>query len=206
MLRLFALLEIVDTGYSSNMFKTFLFGQNVKLADSSISPNEIKKDFDSHIRKNWKKEELKVEIKEYEKSVLIYLNEYLFAKETCQDFDLGKNYDIEHIMPGSGKNLQAIRKDANISDEEEFKEFVNKLGNKILLEENINRSIGNEWFRTKISTCLKDKTGYIDSDYPIARALVDYYKGKDKPYWTKEDISKATEKASDRIVNFIFGD
>lgn len=49
-----------------------------------------------------------------------------------------------------------------------FYDFVNKLGNKVLLEEKINRTIGNEWFRTKVSTKLADKTGYIDSNYPIA--------------------------------------
>ena len=73
-----------------------------------------------------------------------------------------------------------------------------------MVEEKINRSIGNEWFRTKVSTSLKDKTGYIDSNYPIAKALVNKF-GKDiKPYWTKNDIATATEKAAERIVKFIF--
>ena len=53
-------------------------------------------------------------------------------------------------MPYSGNNLQEIRKDAEINSEEEFYGVVNKLGNKILLEEKINRAIGNEWFRTKV--------------------------------------------------------
>ena len=30
-------LELVDIGYSSSTFKTFLFGENVKLVDSNIS-------------------------------------------------------------------------------------------------------------------------------------------------------------------------
>jgi hypothetical protein len=33
---------------------------------------------------------------------------------------------------------------------------------------------------------------------------VEKYKNSDKPYWTKDDIDKATEDASNRIVNFIF--
>lgn len=70
-------------------------------------------------------------------------------------FTLGTKYDIEHIMPYSGNNLQEIRKDAEIDSEEEFHSIVNKLGNKILLEEKINRTIGNEWFRTKVSTKLE---------------------------------------------------
>lgn len=112
---------------------------------------------------------------------------------------------IRHIMPDSGKNLQEIRRDADISSEDEFKEIVNTIGNKILLEEGINRSIGNEWFRTKVSTRLEDKTGYIDSTFPIANALVFKYRTENKPYWKKDDINKATEKASNRIIQFIFG-
>ena len=107
-------------------------------------------------------------------------------------------------MPYSGKNIQEIRKDADIKDDEEFGIIVNKLGNKILLEEKINRSIGNEWFRTKISTKLENKTGYIDSQYPIACELVKKYKEASKPYWKKENIIEATQKAINRIASFIF--
>lgn len=77
------------------------------------------------------------------------------AKEKGMNFTLGTKYDIEHIMPYNGNNLQEIRKDAEIDSEEEFHSIVNKLGNKILLEEKINRTIGNEWFRTKVSTKLE---------------------------------------------------
>ena len=205
LLRLFTVLELVDIGYSSNAFKTFLFGEIVKLADSNISVQMIKADFDKHISKKWSKEELKKYVIEYDKNMLVYLNEYLVAKENDLDFILGAKYDIEHIMPVSGANLDEIRKDAQIDSKEEFENTVNKLGNKILLEEKINRAIGNEWFRTKVSTKLSAKTGYIDSCYPLARTLVKKYEKDNKPYWCKKDIEKATDVASDRIVNFIFG-
>ena len=107
-------------------------------------------------------------------------------------------------MPASGKNLSVIRTDAGIESDEEFRNLVNKLGNKILLENKINRTIGNEWFSTKVSNNLGNKTGYIDSKYPIASVLVDEYNGNHKPYWKKEDIQKATDKAGERIINFIF--
>ena len=204
MLRLFTIMELVDTGYSSKNFKSFLFGEEVKLVDINIVEETIKTDFDTHIRKVWTKAELKAEIEAYDKNSLVYLNEYLFAKENNSVFALGNKYDIEHIMPNSGKNLQQIRLDAGIESEEEFNSIVNKLGNKILLEETINRSIGNEWFRTKISTTLEDKTGYIDSSYPIAQALVTNYKETCRPFWKKEDIQKATIKAKDRIIHFLF--
>ena len=172
LLRLFTVLELVDVGYSSNLFKTFLFGEIVKMADISVPVQEIKADFDRHISDRWDISDIKKYVYEYDKNMLVYLNEYLFAKEKGLPFIFGNKYDIEHIMPQSGANLDAIRKDAQIESKEEFYYFVNKIGNKILLEEKINRAIGNEWFRTKVSTKLSDKTGYVDSNYPIASYLV----------------------------------
>lgn len=206
MLRLFAVLELVDYGYSSKYFKTFLFGEEVKFANPNCSVKEIQKDFDEHIRSNWTSERMKAAICDYDKNILVYLNEYLFAAEHSVDFTVGAKCDVEHIMPYSGGNLQEIRKDAGIESEEEFYGVVNKLGNKILLEEKINRSIGNEWFRTKVSTKLENKTGYINSQYPIAMALVEKYQDASKPYWKKEDISAATEKIATRISDFIFAE
>ena len=204
MLRLFSILELVDAGYSSAKFKTFLFGESVKIVDKNVPIAEIIDDFNKHINTSWSKESLKDELLECDSNILVYLNEYLFAKEKSVEFSLTDKCDIEHIMPNSGHNLIEIRKDAGIASEDEFKEIVNKLGNKILLEYKINRSIGNEWFRTKVSTNLESKTGYVDSVYPIATALVEKYKDVDKPYWKKEDINTATEKAADRIIAFIF--
>lgn len=206
LLRLFSLLELVDVGYSSKYFKTFLFGAEVKLVSKSTTVDAITQDFNEHIRSNWDKETIWAALHDYDGNVLVYLNEFLFAKEKGLSFTLGTKYDIEHIMPYSGNNLQEIRKDAEIDSEEEFYGVVNKLGNKILLEEKINRAIGNKWFRTKVSTKLEKKTGYIDSKYPIARALVSKYQSANKPYWKKDDIMSATDKASDRIVRFIFGE
>lgn len=206
LLRLFSLLELVDVGYSSKYFKTFLFGAEVKLVSKSTTVDAITQDFNEHIRSNWDKETIWAALHDYDGNVLVYLNEFLFAKEKGMSFTLGTKYDIEHIMPYSGNNLQEIRKDAEIDSEEEFYGVVNKLGNKILLEEKINRAIGNEWFRTKVSTKLENKTGYIDSKYPIARALISKYQSANKPYWKKDDIMSATDKASDRIVSYIFGE
>ena len=205
LLRLFTVLELVDIGYSSSMFKTFLFGEIVKMADSSVPVQQIKADFDKHISDKWDIPDIKKYVYEYDKNMLVYLNEYLFAHENGLTFVLGNKYDIEHIMPQSGANLDIIRKDAQIESKDEFDDFVNKLGNKILLEEKINRAIGNEWFRTKVSTKLSAKTGYIDSNYPIASTLVKKYADDAKPYWCKNDIENATIMASNRIVAFIFG-
>ena len=69
-----------------------------------------------------------------------------------------------------------------------------------LLEEDINKGIGNDWFRTKKQTSVRAKKGYKDSSYGIACSLVNYY----RDLWTKEDIDDATKKAARRITDFIF--
>ena len=103
-------------------------------------------------------------------------------------------------MPASGHNIETIRQDAGIETRETFQSIANKLGNKILLEEDINKSISNEWFKTKKQKSINDKAGYKDSKYHIARALIDY----PKDTWTKEDIETMTVKIAERISKFIF--
>mgnify|MGYP001776169069 CR=1 FL=1 len=204
MIRLFAILELVDAGYSSRNFKTFLFSELERLADPSVLVSEIIKDFSDHIGKTWNRADIKASISDYSRNPLVFLNEYLVAGEDGVQFSIGTKYDIEHILPYSGGNIQVIRIDAGIITDDEFYGIVNKLGNKILLEQKINRSIGNEWFRTKVSMRLRDKSGYVDSIYPMARQLVLRYRGKDKAYWTKQDIEEATNTIEERIVGFIF--
>ena len=70
-----------------------------------------------------------------------------------------------------GKNIIAIRSDAGM-DEATFNQYANKLGNKILLEQPINGSISNDWFRVKKQNLVKDKRGYKHSIFPIAQSLV----------------------------------
>lgn len=205
MLRLFVILELVDAGYSSKYFKSFLFRESIKLTDINVTVEEIVQDFNSHIKDNWKDVlEIESRLLDYDRNLLVYVNEYLFAKENNIDLNLNSKCDIEHIMPASGHNLLEIRNDAGIKDEEEFIEIVNKLGNKILLEEKINRSIGNEWFRSKLSNTPSDKISYVNSCYPIANSLFNHYKNEDKAYWNKKDIELSTEKAVKRITKFIF--
>lgn len=200
LIRLFALLELVDSGYSSSKFKTFLFRENTKLVDTSVGEDEIINDFNTHITANWTEDDISTRISEYDGNILVYLNDYLYAKEHKEKFDFTENVNVEHIMPASGRNLGTIRHDANIQSEEEFKLYVNKIGNKILLEEDINKSIGNDWFRTKKSSSITEKKGYINSRYSIAQRMATY----PNDVWTREDIDTATGKATKRIIRFLF--
>lgn len=201
LIRLFAVLELVDTGYSSSLFKTFLFGENVKFVDPSISLEEIEQDFSAHINKSWKRETIQQEIEDYRKNVLVFLNEYLYARDHELKFDFTETVNIEHIMPASGHDIESIRINAGIPSKEDFDNLVNQLGNKILLEDKINQSIGREWFQTKKQKTVSEKAGYKDSRYNIAKALVDYPSN----VWTRKDIEMATSKVSSRLLNFIFG-
>lgn len=200
LLKLFTILELVDAGFSSSRFKTFLFGEATKLVDKNIPIEEIRKDISEHIAKNWDKYFIEGQILDYEKNILVYLNEYLYAKLHNLYFNFDDTLNIEHIMPASGHNIETIRQDAGIETREIFQSIANKLGNKILLEEDINKSIGNEWFKTKKQKSINDKAGYKDSKYHIARSLINY----PKDTWTKEDIETMTVKIAERISTYIF--
>lgn len=200
LLRLFTILEITDTGYSSTKFKTFLFRENVRFVDKNISIDMIKNNFEKHITEHWDENSIEDAIYGYEKNSLVYLNEYIHAKSQSKNFYLSEHTNIEHIMPASGLNISIIQQDACITDKEEFRMYVNKLGNKILLEENINKSLSNAWFKSKKQNSIKDKKGYKDSMYTIASELTNH----PRDTWTKEDIESATNNAVRRIVNFIF--
>ncbi len=204
LLKLFTVLELVDIGYSSSKFKTFLFGLNIKLVDKNVCINEIRNIIDIHINKEWIKDDIEKNVLEYNKNALVFLNEYLFAKKMKEEFILPEKYEIEHIMPRSGGNISQIRNDAGLVDNDEFIDTVNKLGNKLLLEENINRSIGNAWFRTKIQSSVIDKKGYKDSKFVLASSIVKTYSNIATPIWTKDEIKIITLKIAKRISSFIF--
>lgn len=200
LLRLFTVLELSDFGYSSSKFKTFLFSENIKFVDKNISMGTIKNNFNEHIANNWNEKNIEDSIIEYDKNLLVFLNEYIYSKSKRVKFDFADNVNIEHIMPASGRNIITIQQDAGFADKEEFNGTVNKLGNKILLEEDINKSISNEWFKTKKQNSIISKSGYKDSRYAIAMSLTSY----PNDTWTKDDIDTATQKAVKRIVRFIF--
>ena len=120
--------------------------------------------------------------------------------EKGDEFNLEGKIDIEHIMPQSGLNRENIMLDAGFENQDEFREYAEKIGNKILLEADINRGIGDAWFRTKRENSITSGHGYVGSKFPIAKSLVNYPKG----VWTKAEIEKATERATRRIADFIF--
>lgn len=201
LLRLFAIIEVGNVGFSASIFKTFLFNENFKLVDSQVQIEDIIEDFNSHITRNWNQDTIKEDLMEYNKNILVFLNEYLYAKEQNRMFDFAENVNIEHIMPASGRNIETIRIDAGIATKEEFNELVNLLGNKILLEEDINKRIGNDWFKTKKGSTIESRCGYRNSKFGMALDLVKYHSDT----WGEADINAFTKNAAERISDFIFG-
>ena len=200
LIRLFAIMEVGEVGYSASLFKTFLFNENFNLVNPQYAISKIIEDFDNHIKNSWKEEDVIADLEDYDKNILVFLNEYLYAKETNRPFNFETTVNVEHIMPASGHNVEVIRKDAGIESKEEFDSLANQLGNKILLEEYINKSISNDWFKTKKGTTVQSKQGYLNSSFGLASELAQYPKDK----WEKQDIEKYTEKAAHRISDFIF--
>lgn len=101
LLRLFALVEVGVIPFSSAKFKTFLFNTNLEIVKPETTIEDILATFDSHINSNWSEEKVIEEIKAYQKNIMIFLNEYLYAKEKGLEFDFADSVNIEHIMPAS---------------------------------------------------------------------------------------------------------
>lgn len=200
LIRLFVIIEVGNVGFSSSNFKTFLFNENFHLVDENYDIDKIEADFDKHIRTTWKKDDVLDYLKEYDKNILVFLNEYLYAKEQNRYFDFDERVNVEHIMPASGHNIEAIRTDAHIKTKDEFDVLVNLLGNKILLEEDINKSISNDWFKTKKGSTVQSKRGYKGSRYGMALDIAKYPKDK----WGKKDIEESTIIVAKRIAKFVF--
>jgi hypothetical protein len=206
LIKLFTLLELVDFTYSSSEFKVFLFQVNDMVVKNDSITTILDKFSEqiSRIVKNCLDDDLKGALLDYRDDKLVYLNEYLFAKEKNLTFYIDRyssQINIEHIMPQSKDNQLA---DIYVIKEEDYLDYLEKLGNKILLETTINNNISADNFKIKKNNLIftnsrKEYKGYKQSKYQIASALSSYPKDS----WLLDDIDVATEKAANRICNFI---
>lgn len=174
LLRLGILIELSELSYSHRLFKGFLEEINLMYSQvDSISTTELIDKLKNHIQTNFEYDEVKQILSESGVSnSLLYINEFLFAIETGAQFNLEGNIDIEHIMPQSGRSRENIMLDTGFDNQEEFREYAEKIGNKLLLEADINRGIGDAWFRTKRENSITSGHGYIGSKFPIANSLL----------------------------------
>ncbi len=116
-----------------------------------------------------KKDELMDYLKRYTlNSMQQYRSRYLLAKITQyveleytgrkqqEALDDYMKVDIEHILPSKPDNM-SLDRFKNENPGAEYYEYVNRLGNLALLEEPLNRSIGNKSFAEKTSAYKKSK-------------------------------------------------
>lgn len=97
--------------------------------------------------------------------------------------------DLEHIAPQT-ENPEA---GYDTYDEEFLKQYIDCLGNYLLLSESHNRSIGNKPFAEK-----RETYGCLAQQREIQEMT------KDKPIWTRELIQKRKEKIINVIMNKCF--
>lgn len=198
------LLELSQLSYSHSDFKGFLEKMNLLYSQiDRVSTEDLVASMKQQLSKIADRETVQAVLQDSGlSSALVYVNEYLFAREKGVTVDLTGKVDIEHIIPKSGLNRDNIRQAAGFESPEEFQDYLEKLGNKILLESGINRRISDAWFVTKKNYRQETGEGYLGTRFPLAQSLSQYAKDT----WTKEDIERATAKASERIVGFIFED
>lgn len=193
LIRLFAILELGDIGYSSAKFKTFLFNVNLDLVNPDVPMSDIVSRFDRHIRETWSEEELIHILSEYEKNILVYLHEYIYGQEQGLEVDLDLAINVEHIMPASVYKSGNMYEEYGFEDNQELYSYLNLLGNKILLEEKRNKTIGNYPFQQK-------KRSYSNSSCLLARALSTY----SGDIWSKDCIRQQQKEVVQRLLGFIF--
>ena len=92
--------------------------------------------------------------------------------------------DIEHIQAYNDRNNAEKVRDI-------WGDEINSIGNLMILESNINRSIGNYDFSQK-------KNKYKDSKYEVVKAITSL------EYWTKEDAAKRREESVKKILEYVY--
>ena len=193
LLRLFALQQTTHQSFSSRAFKQFLLPENMKIVRANTDLAEISGDFRRNIQANFSRDDIRKQLIENttQNNAFVWLNDYLYAAQQRTEFVIPRNTDVEHIMPQDAKNSENIRLDAEISADD-FKIYINKLGNKMLLESSLNRKIGEAWFKSK-------QLDYAKSAFPLAQKLATFGEK-----WTASEIDAKTDIVTARICDFVF--
>ena len=101
-----------------------------------------------------------------------------------------EKFEIEHIFPKRWQNTNY-----NGWNKEDAEEYLERLGNKVVIDKKTNISAGNNYFGTK-----KQRYDEKFKEHQIAdlRDLIDYKKDD----WLKEDIEKREEQFIKRLMKF----
>lgn len=136
---------------------------------------------------NFNENSLKNKIRELASSrlsrALLLLDAYL---NPAQKSKIPETFDIEHIFPKKWQNTNY-----NGWNKKDATEYLDKFGNKIVLEKKLNIQAGNGYFGVK-------KEKYSRSDIAIVKDLSNY----PKEDWLKLDIEEREKKFIANILNF----
>ena len=66
-------MEMGEVGYSASVFKTFLFTENLNLVNPDYTEESIIADFDRHITASFNEDDIIVDLKDYDKNILVFL-------------------------------------------------------------------------------------------------------------------------------------
>ena len=114
---------------------------------------------------------------------LLLLHAYLHPKQVKT---ISWRFEIEHIFPKKWQNTNY-----NGWEEADAQEYLNRFGNKIVLEKKLNIEAGNNYFGKK-------REKYKESSVAAVRDLSIYQ----KPDWQMEDIEEREDIVLNDLINF----
>jgi len=174
---------------------SFLFAEFIKKPTVNAIKDDIYSSCISLMSNNqleykidYNREELKNEIDNHNSSrlsrALLLLDAYLNEN---QNELIPHTFDIEHIFPKKWQDTNY-----NGWNKEDALNYLDRLGNKIVLEKKLNIQAGNGYFGVK-------KGRYSKSKIAVVQELFKYPNND----WIKEDIEKREAELKDNILDFI---
>lgn len=186
------LFRFTSCGLNPNVFTEIFIEKASKIRNGNTSDevNEFKKSIMKHnpsdddFIKSFKK--LFISKRKLQRYVLSELENSL--SRTTDEKTISPSITIEHILP---KNPDNSWKTVYDIDNNEHKEYINRVGNLTLLSMKLNPKIGNKSFEEKVN----DAEGYSQSEIKLTEQLVKTYY-PDHVKWDKEAINKRQENLS----------
>lgn len=189
-------LQFINNNASTNVIKDIVFKMNVSLKKKENFP-EIQQSIPEEkiflgIMKNFDTRKIKY---------ILFLYAYIYSefKEDINASDL----EVEHILPKEWQNM-----DVSDFDEESHKKYVEKIGNKILLDKKSNIKCSNNFFAKKqeIYKKIYDKGYNLKEVYDLGIKEHSVLKKKEenkRNIWEKQDIDNREKEIYKNLNSFL---
>lgn len=180
-------LHFINKNASTNVIKDIVFKMNVSLKKNNeenfpeIQQSIPEKEIFLDIMKNFDTRKIKY---------ILFLYAYIYSefKEDINASDL----EVEHILPKEWQNM-----DVSDFDEESHKKYVEKIGNKILLDKKSNIKCSNNFFAKKqeIYKKIYDKGYNLKEVYDLGI--------RERNIWEKQDIDNREKEIYKNLNSFL---